>query len=102
MALGKEINASIQLESVLKRMLAYKPGDRYQNAAQILTDLPSPSSLTKPPTTHLTKIKTMVVSPGRKVTVLASKLHNKTQAVSQKLPLPVWLRPFAVSFGEQL
>ncbi|BAB74110.1 serine/threonine kinase [Nostoc sp. PCC 7120 = FACHB-418] len=96
---GKEINASIQLESVLKRMLAYKPGDRYQNAAQILTDLPSPSSLTKPPTTHLTKIKTMVVSPGRKVTVLASKLHNKTQAVSQKLPLPVWLRPFAVSFG---
>lgn len=80
-------------------MLAYKPGDRYQNAAQILTDLPSPSSLTKPPTTHLTKIKTMVVSPGRKVTVLASKLHNKTQAVSQKLPLPVWLRPFAVSFG---
>ncbi|MBD2249726.1 serine/threonine-protein kinase [Nostoc parmelioides] len=96
---GKEINASIQLESVLKRMLAYKPGDRYQNAAQILTDLPSHSSLTKPPTTHLTKIKTMVVSPGRKVTVLASKLHNKTQAVSQKLPLPVWLRPFAVSFG---
>ncbi|ABA19845.1 serine/threonine protein kinase [Trichormus variabilis ATCC 29413] len=96
---GKEINASIQLESVLKRMLAYKPGDRYQNAAQILTDLPSPSSLTKPPTTHLTKIKTMVVSPGRKVTVLAGKLHNKTQAVSQKLPLPVWLRPFAVSFG---
>ncbi|WP_414754866.1 protein kinase domain-containing protein [Anabaena sp. CCY 9910] len=96
---GKEINASIQLESVLKRMLAYKPGDRYQNAAQILTDLPSPSSLTKPPTTHLTKIKTMVVSPGRKVTVLASKLHNKTQSVSQKLPLPVWLRPFAVSFG---
>ncbi|MBD2346703.1 serine/threonine-protein kinase [Anabaena subtropica] len=96
---GKEIKVSVQLETVLKKMLAYKPSDRYQSAAQILQDLPSPLAITKPPSTHLTKIKTMVVAPGRKMTVLASKLHSRTQAVSKKLPLPVWLRPFAVSFG---
>ncbi|HEY9799354.1 MAG TPA: serine/threonine-protein kinase [Leptolyngbyaceae cyanobacterium] len=96
---GKEINVSKQLEKVLNKMLAYKPSDRYQSAAQIITDLPSPLAVTKPPSTHLTKIKTMVVSPGRKVTVLAGKLQRQTQAVSQKLPLPVWLRPFAISFG---
>lgn len=96
---GKEINVSAKLESVLKKMLAYKPSDRYQNADQILKNLPSPS-LTQPPVTHLTKIKTMVVAPGRKAAgAIVSKLHNKTQAVAQKLPFPVWLRPFAVSFG---
>jgi serine/threonine-protein kinase len=96
---GREINVSTKLESVLKKMLAYKPSDRYQNADQILKNLPSPS-LTQPPVTHLTKIKTMVVAPGRKAAgAIVSKLHNKTQAVAQKLPFPVWLRPFAVSFG---
>ncbi|BCL36519.1 hypothetical protein NSMS1_29660 [Nostoc sp. MS1] len=96
---GREIQVSRQLETVLKKMLAYKPSDRYQNAAQILNDLPAPVAVTKPPSTHLTKIKTMVVSPGRKVTVLAGKLQRQTQAASQKLPLPIWLRPFAISFG---
>lgn len=96
---GKEIQVSIQLESVLKKMLAYKPSDRYQSATQILPDLPSPLAITMPPSTHQTKIKTMIVAPGRKMTALASKIHSRTQAVSQKLSLPAWLRPFAVSFG---
>ncbi|MEA5564227.1 serine/threonine-protein kinase [Anabaena sp. UHCC 0399] len=95
---GREINVSFKLEAVLKKMLAYKPSDRYQNADLILKDLPSPD-VTKPPVTHLTKIKTMIVAPGRKAGVIVSKFHNKTQAVAQKLPLPGWLRPFAVSFG---
>ncbi|MCF4966736.1 serine/threonine-protein kinase [Nostoc sp. CMAA1605] len=95
---GREINVSFKLEAVLKKMLAYKPSDRYQNADQILKDLPSPD-VTKAPVTHLTKIKTMIVAPGRKAGAIVSKLHNKTQLASQKLPLPAWLRPFAVSFG---
>lgn len=95
---GREINVSFQLEAVLKKMLAYKPSDRYQNANQALKDLTS-TSVTQPPVTHLTKIKTMVVAPGRKAGAIVSKFHNKTQAVAQKLPLPGWLRPFAVSFG---
>ncbi|QLE58844.1 serine/threonine-protein kinase [Nostoc sp. TCL26-01] len=95
---GKEINVSIKLESVLKKMLAYKPSDRYQNATQVLQDLPS-TSVTKAPSTHLTKIKTMVVAPGGKAIAAVSKIHHRTKAVSQKLPMPMWLRPFAVSLG---
>jgi serine/threonine-protein kinase len=57
---GREISVSPQLEAVLKKMLAYKPGDRYQGADEVLqalstTVLPSPSvsqihtiNLTKP------------------------------------------------------
>ncbi|MBW4559437.1 MAG: serine/threonine protein kinase [Trichormus sp. ATA11-4-KO1] len=96
---GKEINVSIQLETVLKKMLAYKPSDRYERAEQILKDLPS-SMATKPPSTYITKLKTMVVAPGRKrANALVSKFHSKTQAVNQAIALPVWMRPFAVSLG---
>ncbi|MBH8554739.1 serine/threonine protein kinase [Nostocaceae cyanobacterium CENA357] len=96
---GKEINVSPQLEAVLKKMLAYKPSDRYQTAEQILKNLPLLTA-TKPPTTHLTKLKTMIVAPGRqRANALVSKFHNKTQAVAKSIPLPVWIRPFAVSLG---
>ncbi|MBE9034500.1 serine/threonine-protein kinase [aff. Roholtiella sp. LEGE 12411] len=96
---GKEINVSPKLETVLKKMLSYKPSDRYQRADQVLKDLPSPNA-TKPPTTYTTKLKTMVVSPGRqRASAIASKFHNKTQAITKAIPLPVWIRPFAVSLG---
>ncbi len=36
---GKEIKVTPKLEAILKKMLAYKPSDRYQSAAQILQDL---------------------------------------------------------------
>lgn len=55
---------------------------------------------TKPPSTYITKLKTMVVAPGRKrAHALVSRFHNKTQAVNQAIALPVWIRPFAVSLG---
>ncbi|MBH8561600.1 serine/threonine protein kinase [Nostoc sp. CENA67] len=96
---GKEINISITLENVLKKMLAYKPSDRYQTAEQILKDLPSPT-ITQAPTTNVTKIKTMIVAPGRKrAQTVISKIHSKTQLVTQSIPLPIWIRPFAVSLG---
>ncbi|RAM51157.1 MAG: serine/threonine protein kinase [Hapalosiphonaceae cyanobacterium JJU2] len=94
---GKEIKVNPNLEAVLKKMLAYKPSDRYQNANQVLKDLKSPTPI-KAVNPHVTKLKTMVVAPGRKsVKALATSFHNKTQAIAQKLPLPVWLRPFAMS-----
>ncbi|WYL98050.1 MAG: serine/threonine-protein kinase [Gloeotrichia echinulata IR180] len=94
---GKEINVSPQLEAVFKKMLAYKPGDRYQTADQVLKDLPSQMS-TKPANSQITKIKTMIVAPGAKrAQAVATKFHNKTQLVVQNLPIPVWLRPFGVS-----
>jgi len=96
---GKEIKVSPKLESVLKKMLAYKPSDRYQTAQQVLNDLPS-SAVTQPATPYITRLKTQVVSPGkRSAKAIVSKIHNRTQAVTRALPLPVWLRPFAVSLG---
>ncbi|WP_414545166.1 protein kinase domain-containing protein [Nostoc sp. CCY0012] len=96
---GQEIKVSSQLESVLKKMLAFKPSDRYERADQILQDLPN-STATKPPNTYISKIKTMVVAPGRKhAHALVSKFHSKTQALNPTNTLPVWLRPFAVSLG---
>ena len=97
---GKEIQVSPQLESVLKKMLAYKPSDRYQRAEQILKDLPS-STATKPSGNYITsKIKTMVVAPGRqRASAIVSRFQNKTQAIAKPISLPVWIRPFVISLG---
>ncbi|MDJ0616591.1 MAG: serine/threonine-protein kinase [Calothrix sp. MO_192.B10] len=94
---GEEIKVNSNLEGVLQKMLAYKPSDRYQQADQVLQDLRSPSQVkTTPP--QITKIKTMVMAPGRKqAQKVVSTFHNKTQAIAQTIPMPVWLRPFAVS-----
>jgi serine/threonine protein kinase len=97
---GKEIKVNPKLEAVLRKMLAYKPSDRYQSAEQVLKDLQqsasSPAIQTLNP--NVTKLKTMVAAPGiKRVNAIASRFHNRTQAIAQKLPFPVWLRPFAVS-----
>ncbi|MGH7998173.1 MAG: protein kinase domain-containing protein [Brasilonema sp.] len=110
---GEEIKVSPKIEAVLKKMLAYKPSDRYQKADDVLKDLQSYTPILnpvktvnpaktakpiKPIKTAMTKLKTMVVAPGgKRVKTFVGKLHNKTQVVAQALPLPVWLRPFAVS-----
>ncbi|RCJ14643.1 serine/threonine protein kinase [Nostoc sp. ATCC 43529] len=96
---GKQIQVSPKLESVLKKMLAYKPSDRYQRADQILKDLPSPNA-TKAPANYVTKIKTMVVAPGRqRASAIISRFQNRTQAIAKPASLPVWIRPFVMSLG---
>ncbi len=95
---GTDIQVSPKLEAVLKIMLAYKPSDRYQKADEVLKNLQLYTPA-KPVSTHqTTKIKTMVVAPGRKpIRTIVTNLHNRTQAIAQTLPLPAWLRPFALS-----
>ena len=42
----------------------------------------------------------MVVAPGRKRTkTVISKFHSQTQLIAQTIPMPIWIRPFAVSLG---
>ncbi|MBW4428575.1 MAG: serine/threonine protein kinase [Nostoc desertorum CM1-VF14] len=97
---GKEIRVSPQLEAVLKRMLAYKPSDRYQRAEQILKDLPSPTATKSAGNYITTKLKTMVVAPGRqRASAVMSRFQNKTQAIAKPRALPVWIRPFVMSLG---
>ncbi len=95
---GQEIKASACLEAILKKMLAYKPSDRYQTAEQVLKDLNASVCAQMTSNPHITKMRTMVVAPGRnRIRTIASKFHNQTKAIAQNLPLPAWLRPFAIS-----
>ncbi|MFM6184448.1 MAG: protein kinase domain-containing protein [Dolichospermum sp.] len=106
---GQEIKVSPKLEAVLKKMLAYKPSDRYQKAEQVIKDLPLPSSISstsKPmqtsgnnPHLYISQFKTQVVAPGiQKARNIGGNVHNTTALFVQKIPMPIWLRPFAVSF----
>ncbi|MCZ2207840.1 serine/threonine-protein kinase [Cylindrospermopsis raciborskii] len=109
---GSRIQVSPQLESVLKKMLAYKPSDRYQEADQVIKDLlkfalirPSNKlsnslgkNIIKPINSHhiqnsppMTKLKTLIAAPGRTIYVT-------TQAVINNIHMPLWLRPFAMTF----
>lgn len=99
---GEKIKVSPNFEAILKKMVAYKPSDRYQNAQQALKDLqslnPSTSTPAKAVNPNISKIHTAVVAPGYKSAgVVATKFHKKTQAFAQAIHLPIWLRPFFVS-----
>ncbi|MEH2166774.1 MAG: serine/threonine-protein kinase [Nostoc sp.] len=97
---GKQIQVSPQLETVLKKMLAYRPSDRYQRAEQILRDLPSPNATKSPGNYITTKIKTMVVAPGRqRASAVMSRFQRQTQAIAKPASFPVWIRPFMMSLG---
>jgi len=105
---GKEIKVSPKLEAVFKKMLAYKPSDRYQKAEQVIKDLPPPSTVSTPqimqtsknnPHPYITKLKTEVVAPGiKRARTLHGGVKNQTTLFVQKIPMPIWLRPFTVSF----
>jgi serine/threonine-protein kinase len=49
---GHDISVTPQLEAVLKKMLAHKPGDRFAYAADVLQALQSQIPLTLPPSTN--------------------------------------------------
>ncbi|HEY9851969.1 MAG TPA: serine/threonine-protein kinase [Leptolyngbyaceae cyanobacterium] len=60
---GKTIKVSPQLEAVLKKMLAYKPSDRYQSADEVLRDL-QVTAPPKPVNQNISQVRTLVVSPA--------------------------------------
>ncbi|MEH2082837.1 MAG: serine/threonine-protein kinase [Nostoc sp.] len=97
---GKQIQVSPQLEAVLKKMLAYRPSDRYQRAEQILRDLPLSTTTKSLGNSITTKIKTMVVAPGRqRASAVMSRFQRQTQAIAKPASFPVWIRPFMMSLG---
>ena len=97
---GKQIRVSPKLEAVLKKMVAYKPSDRYQRAEQVLKDLPSTSATKSTGNSITTKIKTMVVAPGRqRASAIVSRFQNRTQAIAKPISFPLWIRPFMMSLG---
>ncbi len=64
---GRDIQVSPQLETVLKKMLAYKPSDRFGSANEVLQTIQSqlPSSPTPSPTpSHSAQTQTKAVAPS--------------------------------------
>lgn len=85
----KEIKISSQLRSVLQKMLAYKPSDRYQSADEVLQVLQSGKKAATPaqsnvnPATparsNVSQIATMIVSPANKAPAAANNTAPATQ-----------------------
>lgn len=87
---GKTIKVSPQLEAILKKMLAYKPSDRYQSADEVLRDIqvttpPQPVNPTppQPVNRNISQVRTLVVSPASPTPVNA----KATTPVSQTIVL---------------
>jgi serine/threonine-protein kinase len=90
----KEIKVSSQLETVLQKMLAYKPSDRYQSANEVLQAL---SQTTTPSTPNISQMRT-INFVGQKPESKPSYSHQKgsTQVIAPPTPYLSWLRPWAV------
>jgi serine/threonine protein kinase len=98
----KEINVSPQLEAILQKMLAYKPGDRYTNAEEVLQTLQIP--LQKIPTLNISQLRTINIlgrkpEPTRNRQSPENQTHStKTQVMAANANKPIklnlgWLRP---------
>lgn len=105
---GGTINISPALERVLKKMVALKPSDRFQNATEnfrAVEGLTAPATVApqpaqtqaKPANPLITKLNTVLAAPAARIskTALGTKLYKQSQAISSSLPIPMWLRPLA-------
>ncbi len=95
---GKEISVSPQLEAVLKKMLAFKPGSRYQSAAEVLQALQSPI---KPnfSNTYISRMRTFVFAPKGNFNYHPSPNPPNNAGFKLSLPsvqIPFWLRRLAI------
>ena len=82
-----------QMKTVLQKMLAYKPGDRYQSANEVLQALHSPTSPT-PPNPDISQMRT-INFVGRKPDPIKPSHHTQVIATT---PYLGWLRPWAIRF----
>lgn len=91
-----EIRVSSQLETVLQKMLAYKPGDRYQSASEVIQALQSQTT-PPPPAPNISQMRT-INFVGRKPDPNSSPSQHKggTQVITTPIPDLSWLRPWAV------
>lgn len=58
---GQEIRVSHQLQTVLQKMLAHRPSDRFSSADEVLNALPSPPP---PSNSNISQIQTNVATPS--------------------------------------
>lgn len=95
----REIKVTSQLETVLQKMLAYKPGDRYQSAKEVMQALQSITT-TPQPDFNISNIPTVNVV-GQKPDNNFS--YNNNQGGTQVISVPQfdfsWLRRWLIRAG---
>ena len=84
---GREIQVSRQLEAVLQKMLAHKPGDRFANAEQVLQALPSQTPLAVPlqVTSNSSQVHTQAITPKANPAPFNSNVPNHPGSSSIEL-----------------
>ncbi|WP_009633348.1 serine/threonine-protein kinase [Synechocystis sp. PCC 7509] len=87
---GKEIKVSAKLEKVLKKMLAYKPSDRYKCALDVAKALKLPNNL--PEISNISAIATVNVIGRKTLPPIPSQPQGNTQ-VLVATPSFGWLKP---------
>lgn len=94
----REIKVSPQLETVLQKMLADKPSDRYQSASEVLQALQSPT--TTPPSTN-SQIRTInfVGSKPEPPPSYSPQQGGSTQVIITPTPYLSWLRPWVIKIA---
>ncbi len=91
---GKEIKVSGKLEKVLKKMLAYKPSDRYSSALEVAKALKLPTNLPKI-TNNISHITTVNVVGQKSLPTPNQKPQGNTQVIVAT-PSFNWLKPIAL------
>lgn len=92
----REIKVNSQLETVLQKMLTYKPGDRYQSADQVLQALQSQTT-PAPPAPNISQMRTInFVGQKPDPNPSPSQHQGGTQVIATPTPAHHWLRPWAV------
>jgi tRNA A-37 threonylcarbamoyl transferase component Bud32 len=90
---GKEIKVSGKLEKVLKKMLAYKPSDRYESAADVTKALKLPANL--PEINNISAIATVNVIGQKNLPTPPSNPQGNTQVLVAS-PRFSWLKPLVI------
>lgn len=90
---GKEIKVSGKLEKVLKKMLAYKPSDRYSSALEVAKALKLPTNLSI--ATNISHITTVNVVGQKKLPTPTQQPQGNTQVIVAT-PSFNWLKPIAL------
>jgi len=93
---GKEISVSTELEGIFKKLLAYKPSDRYQSADQVIQALSS-TAVKRVIPTNISRMHTMLVSPRWQRPQKSVTPQSNTQIIPQPKGFPVWVRPLVMS-----
>jgi len=93
----REVKVSAELETLLEKMLAYKPGERYQSAAAVLQVLQSPSVPVQP--ANISQMPTVSYAAPKPPQLILSQPKSSTQAIAPAAPSFNCIRPWTTKIA---